>query len=719
MPPKGARPARPAAPQKERAARPPFGASPGALSPLGYSPLPANLAPFPGALPDPLTPHAPQTAPDASRTAAELRAWRDRAADAHMHDEAAFWGDKVLTMTYDPADALALGQIYFRTGQYTRAERLLSHPALLDADPQCRYLAALCSVRLEKFSDALLLLGEQPEGDFAGGPEERRLESAISHVRALAYSKMNDMDRTKACHMAAVKLDVRCFESFNILISNHMMTGEEEREFLASLDFDSQLGPEGELVRLLYTAQIRKSRSGEDVETPIARLEADWRLAFNPDLNAARAESLYAASKYQKALDVTSRILDYDPHNLSVLPLHVACLHELGRKHQLFYLAHELVARYPDKAVTWFAVGSYYLLAERGEEARRYFAKATLADNSFGPAWIGFAHAFVKEGEHDQAIAAYATASKLFRGMHLPIMYIGVQHLMLGNAVLAEEYLLAAHELAPGDPALHNELGALYYSTGRYAKAIESYKKALELGGEEGGRGRVSEPIWGNLGHAYRRIRDYASARTYLEKALAANPANASAHAGLGMVAHAQGDLHRAVACYHRALAIEPDELYAEMLQLALEELPADPPRAGGAGGMAAAAPEAGAEDEDMAGHWVPEPMREWLVEEQPLPQGAGESPAARVPSRKGKEPLEPRAADEATPVSDRRPPQQGGAGAKKRLASFASDGSFAEFGEGEEDGEGVEDGFDEADEEQPESDGEGGDEGSEDMEMD
>jgi hypothetical protein len=61
------------------------------------------------------------------------------------------------------------------------------------------------------------------------------------------------------------------------------------------------------MVKLLYTAQIRKHRSGEDVEGPISVLETGWKLAYNPDLNAARAESYYAHCQFQKALDVTSR----------------------------------------------------------------------------------------------------------------------------------------------------------------------------------------------------------------------------------------------------------------------------------------------------------------------------------------------------------------------------------------------------------------------------
>lgn len=47
--------------------------------------------------------------------------------------------------------------------------------------------------------------------------------------------------------------------------------------------------------------------------------------------------------------------------------------------------------------MTWFAVGSYYYATKYYEIARTYFSKATTKDVNFGPAWIGFAHAFAVE----------------------------------------------------------------------------------------------------------------------------------------------------------------------------------------------------------------------------------------------------------------------------------------------------------------------------------
>lgn len=83
---------------------------------------------------------------------------------------------------------------------------------------------------------------------------------------------------------------------------------------------------------------------------------------------------------------------------------------------KLFLLAHELVDREPETAVSWYAVGLWYFSNKKWEEARRYFGKALLIDSRLGCAWMGFAHSFALEGEHDQAITAYSTAQRHFQG---------------------------------------------------------------------------------------------------------------------------------------------------------------------------------------------------------------------------------------------------------------------------------------------------------------
>jgi len=71
-----------------------------------------------------------------------------------------------------------------------------------------------------------------------------------------------------------------------------------------------------------------------------------------------------------------------------------------------------------DVQVSWFAVGCYYLLSGTGKQelARRYLSKSTSLNRVFGPSWLAYGHSFAAENEHDQAMAAYFTASQLMKG---------------------------------------------------------------------------------------------------------------------------------------------------------------------------------------------------------------------------------------------------------------------------------------------------------------
>lgn len=69
---------------------------------------------------------------------------------------------------------------------------------------------------------------------------------------------------------------------------------------------------------------------------------------------------------------------------------------------ELFCIAHKLVDLYSDHAISWYAVGCYYDLIKKSDQARRYLSKATSIDRLFGPAWLAYGHSFARENEHDQ-----------------------------------------------------------------------------------------------------------------------------------------------------------------------------------------------------------------------------------------------------------------------------------------------------------------------------
>ena len=549
-----------------------------------------------------------------------LREWRQDALNKAQYESAIFIGDKLLALTSksryrivtfsadgpdDDQDAFWLAQVHFATGNYTRAQAFLAKQDLITRNPSCRYLAGHCLIKQSRFDEALIILGERnPTHLISQGSNKRksqqrhgrrrdtdtdeadvvnrRFEAAMCFLRGICYAKQNAFDRAKECYKDAVRIDVQCFEAFQQLMKNSLLSPEEEWQFLESLDFDSVTVPGGdvsasqeaaEFTKMLYTTRLSKYRNPAAFETAYDSLSTHYRLSSNPDLQLARADLLYTQCRYRDALAITNEILQEDKYNFTIYPVHLACLYELKMKNLLFLVAHDLADTHPEEPCTWLAVGIYYFAIDKIAEARRYFSKASMMDAHFGPAWIGFAHTFAAEGEHDQAISAYSTAARLFMGTHLPQIFLGMQNHALNNMALAEEFLKTAYGLCKTDPLLLNEMGIVKYHQDRPKEAVQYFVAALDIAREID-----SEPVaWlsarTNLAHAYRRLRHFNKALEEFDEVLRLGGKDAAIFSAKGLILMEQNRPEEAVAVLHQALAIHPqDGIATELLNKALEE---------------------------------------------------------------------------------------------------------------------------------------------------
>ncbi|KAI2608985.1 TPR-like protein [Hypoxylon fragiforme] len=548
-----------------------------------------------------------------------LREWRQDALNKAQYDSAIFIGDKLLALTNDDNDAFWLAQVHFATGNYTRAQAFLSKQDLIARNPSCRYLAAHCFIKQSRFDEALTVLGERNPTHLISNPatkrktqhtsgrttashhgrsaakaqdrryelseEEvgnRRFEAAMCFLRGICYAKQNAFDRAKECYKDAVRIDVQCFEAFQQLMKNSLMSPEEEWNFLESLDFDAITVPgdssssqeAAEFTKMLYTTRLSKYRNPASFTTACETLSTHYNLASNPDLLLARADLLYTQCRYKDALAITESVLQQDKYNFSIYPLHLACLFELKMKNVLFLVAHDLADTHPEEPCTWLAVGIYYFSIDKIAEARRYFSKASMMDPHFGPAWIGFAHTFAAEGEHDQAISAYSTAARLFMGTHLPQVFLGMQNHALNNMTLADEFLKTAYGLCKTDPLLLNEMGIVYYHQDRPQDAITLFLKALEVAEEIDSEPSAWLSARTNLAHAYRRARRYDDALEQFDEVLRQGGKDPAIFSAKGLIYMEQGGkFELAVEVLHQALAIHPqDPIATELLNKALDE---------------------------------------------------------------------------------------------------------------------------------------------------
>ncbi|ORX38717.1 hypothetical protein BD324DRAFT_622052 [Kockovaella imperatae] len=477
------------------------------------------------------------------------------------------------------------GHLYSPRSDLDGEGTLKGRPKLIDESLACRYLAAQCLVQQEKYQEALELLGESNpfrENGSAGGPATEphpddgiKLHSSICHLRGLLHLRLSSLALAKESFMEALIIDVKNYEAFRELVEGEMMSATEEWTFVQNLAYRSQLADDQAMfVKLMYITKLKKDNHIHDISRARTELVNTYALQDNCDVLVGLADELYAKYKWEDCYAVTSKILSRIPGHSTALPLHLACMHHIHRlRSSLFMLAHDLVEQDPQAATTWYAVGLWYFSGKRWTDARRYFSKANLIDSRFAPAWIAFAHSFAWEGEHDHAITAYSTSARLFPGTHLPLLFIGMEHLQLSASTLAEEYFRASEAINASDPLLLNELGVVSYNKEDYPEAIRYFQRSIDTAKAMQGVSSTWAVTHCNLGHAYRVTDQLDNAQAAYERCLALDPTNATAYSSLAMLCHLRGDIRTAIRHYHVALSLGPqDPMSTVLLEMALKE---------------------------------------------------------------------------------------------------------------------------------------------------
>ncbi|ALC46019.1 cdc16 [Drosophila busckii] len=316
--------------------------------------------------------------------------------------------------------------------------------------------------------------------------------------------------------------------------------------------------------RSLCEASQRRSSGDNEVDTLIPLSECLMRVQRSTDLMASEAEKCFYDCDYKQCLKILNELLKVDPFHNSALTIQISCLVENGDFNRLFYVAHKLVDRYPDKAISWYAVGCYYDMIGKSDPARRYLSKAISLDRLYGPAWLAYGHSFANENEHEQAMAAYFKATQLMRGCHLPLLYIGVECGLTKNLELAEKFFLQAMTIAPMDVYVLHELGVIKYEYEYYDGAATIFQCTVDIIRQraKANNEEISarwEPLFINLGHACRKIQKYEDALYNFQYALLLKPQTATTYTSIGFIRALLGDLDQAIEYFHKSLALNRD----------------------------------------------------------------------------------------------------------------------------------------------------------------
>ncbi|KAI9627983.1 hypothetical protein KEM48_011921 [Puccinia striiformis f. sp. tritici PST-130] len=278
---------------------------------------------------------------------------------------------------------------------------------MTDYSTACRYLAAQCMIRQGKWDAALEMVGEQnPFREHTQDPSTSNTDNLSTfnsfvttdsssfillrlllrvllwmgdqiRIFALLSTRIDSfahkaLDRAKLSFLESLAIDVKCYESFEALVGGNMLEPEEGNNSMGiyqSLSYHTQTPEDKLFIKSLYTVRLKKFEHKQEIFDSI-KYDDDQKL----------------------------------------LP-------------SLFLLSHELIERDSSSPISWYGAGLWYFSQRRWEESRRFFSKAALLDSRFPEAWFAFGHALAYEGEHDQAITAYSTASHNFQGWEESIKY--------------------------------------------------------------------------------------------------------------------------------------------------------------------------------------------------------------------------------------------------------------------------------------------------------
>lgn len=156
-----------------------------------------------------------------------------------------------------------------------------------------------------------------------------------------------------------------------------------------------------------------------------------------------------------------------------------------------------------------------------------------------------------RRGEHERAVEHLSRAVALAPDYWEAHANLGGALRTLGRFDEALVHYRKALEYRPDQPILHYRVAGILRQQGELAEALRHYEAAV------GGLPGFAE-AWDEYGVAKVLADDFAGAVPLFRRAIAADPARASAHLHLGLALEALGDEREAVGALREALRLDP-----------------------------------------------------------------------------------------------------------------------------------------------------------------
>jgi tetratricopeptide (TPR) repeat protein len=186
-------------------------------------------------------------------------------------------------------------------------------------------------------------------------------------------------------------------------------------------------------------------------------------------------------------------------------------------------------------------------------ESIAHFAKAAQLDPQFALAELSLSNTAPTGKEFfDHLKKAIALADKASNGERLLIQ--AAEAGSNGDAVKQGDLLEQLVAAYPSDERAHFTTGTFFFGQQAYSKAIEHFKKSVDINPSYSG-------AWNILGYTYRQLGDYANAEQAFRKYVELIPSDPNPYDSLAELYLKEGKFDESIAQYRKALEIDPNFL--------------------------------------------------------------------------------------------------------------------------------------------------------------
>lgn len=364
----------------------------------------------------------------------------------------------------DPVVLLRLGQIYRQQMEYSKArENIEAADRLFPNTTEIRFELAMVDRDEGRFEDALNILNtllDRTEQPRYTAPERQARQQLLMQV-AVVQSITDRYDEAAA-------------------------TFEEMKVLLRAAD-DGTID---------YFIADTLRMGGQPDQALDRVVEARRSYATNRQLQILEADLTAELGDVDRGVAMLRGLLNDSEQDLDVYSTLVGIYEGSNDYETAQVVLDEMRQNLEDDESAWFLQGALYERQEMIDAAENAFRRA-LEINGENPATLNYLGYMLADRNRDldEALRMIQTAvaADPINGAYLDSL--GWVYFRMQQMDLAEQYLTRAVLFSDSDSTLHEHLGDLYRTTGRYDMARQAYLRSLERADKDEERSRVQEKL--------------------------------------------------------------------------------------------------------------------------------------------------------------------------------------------------------------------------------